>query len=143
MTPREGGRVPFPLSRGAGGGARPALSRPNSFTPAGNCGSAGGKGALDDVGHVGERDGAEATCCKAFSAIARRPGSSTRQLFMAANSLRRQLWVLAIERQHRIRDEVVARAIGAVELPLVCQCERVDQGAHAIGIGKRECGDAP
>src|SRR5262249_17525882 len=53
---------------------------------------------------------------------------------------RRDLRILGIERQHRVHDEVVASAVGAVELLLVRQRKRVDQGAYAIGIGKREGG---
>src|SRR5689334_14379447 len=66
----------------------------------------------------GDSDGAAATRCSAFSASARRLASS--------------------ERQHRVDDEIITRAVGAVEFLLVAESKGMDQGTHAIGIGERE-----
>ena len=51
---------------------------------------------------------------------------------------RRDLRVLRVEREHRVGEEVVAGAVGAVELGLVRLREGADQRAHAVGIGERE-----
>src|SRR5215510_14244081 len=49
-----------------------------------------------------------------------------------------ELRILGIEREHRVRDEVIAGAVGSVEFLLVRHRERADQGADAVGIREGE-----
>src|SRR5262245_61724171 len=51
---------------------------------------------------------------------------------------RRHLRVLAVERDHRVGYEVVAAAVGVVELGLVRLRERPDQGAQPVRVAERE-----
>ena len=55
---------------------------------------------------------------------------------------RGDLRILRIEREHGVDQEIVAGAVGAVELRLVRHRERADQRAHAIGIGESRTPDA-
>ena len=87
----------------------------------------------------GESDGVAATRCRRLPP-ARADRLEHAPALERREQPRRELRILGVDRQHVVDDEVVARAIGAVELLLVRQREGVDQGAHAIGIGEREGG---
>ena len=68
--------------------------------------------------------GCAATRRSAASARARRPLSSARQLLNADSSRAATCGFFAVEREHRVGDEVVAGAVGAVELLLVRHARR-------------------
>src|SRR5262245_55637601 len=51
---------------------------------------------------------------------------------------RRDLRVLGIENQYRVDQELVARAVGPIELGLVRHRERSDQRPNPVGVGHRE-----
>src|ERR1700736_560618 len=86
---------------------------------------------LDDVAHVGRKRR------RGGYAPQRRLRQSSPSRFQHAPALergkkpRRQLRIFGVERQHNINDELVARAVGTVELFLVAKREGMDQGAHA------------
>ncbi len=82
--------------------------------------------------------GAPATRRSAASAQRAAAGLEHAPALERGEQPRRHLRVLRIERQHGVDDEIVARAVGAVELLLVRQREGVHQRAHAVGIGERE-----
>ena len=50
----------------------------------------------------------------------------------------RELGIPRVKCKHYVHDEIVAAAVGAVELLLVRQRKGMDQRAYAVGIGKRE-----
>ena len=55
----------------------------------------------------------------------------------------RDLRIALLDRQHRLGEEVVAGAVGAVEAGLVGAGEAADQRAHPVGIGRSRRRDAP
>src|SRR5262249_6258586 len=106
------------------------------FVPGGGRASVIGQRALHDVAHVGRK---RRRCRyppqsnfgpRAPSRLEHAPTLERRQ------KPRRDPPILGGGRQHRVDHEIVAGAVGAVELLLVPKRKGVDQGAYTIGIGK-------
>ena len=85
-----------------------------------------------------ERFGAAAMRRNAASACARRAGSSARHERNAVDRREATCGFFGVERQHGVGEEIVAGAVGAVELGRVRLRERADQRADAVRIGERE-----
>ncbi len=103
------------------------------------CGSGFRKRAADDVVHIGRqsRGGRNATQgglgLRTTLAFQHAPGPER------GGEPRGDLRVFCIQRQHGIGHEIIAKAIGAVELRGVAMCEGTDQSAYAVRIVHRKC----
>src|SRR5262249_38632120 len=90
--------------------------------------------ALDDVAAVRRERGGGGDALQRLLGPRAADGLEHAPALHRREQPRRELRILRVEHQHGVRDELVAGAVGAVELFLVRHRKSADQRAHAVGI---------